>query len=561
MTQTQTIIDNSDRRLNWLMLLGITVIGFAIFSVVDYGNTTGKDDWFHLYRILILRGFIQSGGRPLRYLLLYPYAQLVGIGFPVERLALATARILTGYLVYRLVSLLRPKDQWFAVGCGILTTTFFVRSMFEFESILFNGPSRTASLLGLVALNLLAASLKISLENRTTSLLIAGAGAIVAWITTFVHELQVPLHIILPVLWVLFRKQRTRGELILLVIWYTGLLAGTIPVLWPIITGNRTSYSAKLFVDLQPARLFRDSIWQFDFAFHSFPLISFDEIYRPLPFLLVGILCVGSVIIAAHRALQRSTEPSQADWRTDIIWLFGSLISVWLGIAPFLPTIYARLGYHSHMMAQPAEAVVLASLLWFVTSWIPRDRVRWATRMLGLLLISVNGMVIVHLMQMELKHDQEATWENLSSFMRTLGSIAPDSDDPLVFVYLENRPQPETPFVYGWGLQYAVRYFSEDQATAIHLDDSNMGKWEVRNDGIWFEEPDRSHLYDWEHVIFITRSDLGEVVILDTIPESYATPQRQAAYNPYASIRAGYVPERIQAAFPVVRPPDFGVSD
>jgi hypothetical protein len=258
-------------------------------------------------------------------------------------------------------------------------------------------------------------------------------------------------------------------------------------------------------------------------------------------------------LILGLRLVSDNDPPNQRDFMRFGAWAVGGLIAAWLGFAAFLPTVEARSTYRTHFIAQPGEAVALASLIWLIGLAFADLRWRRAIRGIALAAVTIYGVAMTGSQQALITTHYRGTWENTANFMRSLSHLAPDVEEHTLFVYVENTALPEAPFTSGFGFQFAVRTFYDDRATAIVPNDNTLGEWEITAEGIdYIETWAEDRVYGWEDLIVITREDSGRLVIVETLPEEFYTPERQAQYDPYGRIVPGYVNESIRETFPIV---------
>jgi hypothetical protein len=131
-------------------------------------------------------------------------------------------------------------------------------------------------------------------------------------------------------------------------------------------------------------------------------------------------------------------------------------------------------------------------------------------------------------------------------------------------VYIENRDLPETPFLSGFGFQYALRYLYEENAIGLIDHDRLLyHRWEVTDAG--FEiTPDAGLIatgfvgakhsqHGWDEIIFLVKDSEARVHILEEIPPAYYTPERQAHYDPQGRIEHSFVAPRIREVMPPIQ--------
>ncbi|MBN1120613.1 MAG: hypothetical protein JXJ17_06010 [Anaerolineae bacterium] len=531
-----------------LAALALIAVGLVVFTLVDYGNNLGIDDWMHYYRAATT-GTLRFANRPLSFVLMQVFQPIFKAHpFPWYVLAL-TIRISSAFLLYLLVWLIEPERPGFAFTCGALSLVFAIEDHFPLLTLMY-GPGSNLSLIAtLLALVVHTAATKVEKGRRHIILLIASL--LLEVIAAFVREASLPLLLGIPVIVFLSQRDFNRRRWITLALWVIVVLGASLVYVLPMLGIGGSTYGSGLVADFSPRRMIGATVAQVCFPYKKLLLLDFSQVRETLFPAALALL----TMILGLRLVEDGTESQLS--RTDFLrfgaWAGGGLIAAVLGFAAFLPTVEARSTFRTHFIALPGEAVLLASLIWLIGLAFTDQRWRRAVRGIVLAVVTIYGVAMTGSQQKLITNHYRGTWENTANFMRSLAHLAPDVEEGTLFIYVENTALPEAPFTSGFSFQFAVRTFYGDRATAIVPNDNTLGRWEVTADGIDYDETwADEHVYGWDDLIVITREDSGRLVIVETLPDEFATPNRQAQYDPYGRIRSGYVNESIRETFPIV---------
>jgi hypothetical protein len=554
---------HEDLKQHLLVALALTAISLAIYSLVDYGNAFGIDDWAHFYNIYH-NASPNYSDRPLALILFEFLSPILTTNFLAYHLVLLALRAASGFLVYSLVRQLIPRQPLFAFTCGLVSCVFIVRDSFFLVSLFLTNDNYASVIFTLLALNLHTAYMQNTQGPvaKRSIYFIASLG--LACATPLVREATLPLLFTVPIIIFVCQHQFSRARIMGVLAW-CGIVVGTaLHYVLPVFGLAKPTYGSQMFVSLAPQRLLSGTQNQFDFAFRSLAQLDSHAIYQNrLPvFLTVCIVLLCFLIVRSKIQDQDDDLNYRATWLSYIVWMTGGVLAAWLGFAAYLPSIYATSPTRTHMLSIAGEAIVLTASLWLVSRLRNKTSWRLIVQVLGLVFIATYGTVTIANSQLEL-YSYAATWDNLAYFMRSLAHLAPAVQQPTLFVYIENRNLEETPFVSGFSFQYAARYFYNDTATALMPADNIFGDWQVSDAGIDMHEKwvDTPHLYQWNEMIFITRDDTGRLLILTTLPDKFYSPSRQAMYQPGARIQNAFISNRTHAAFPALSSADWSEHD
>jgi len=539
--------------------LALTAMALAAYTGVAYGNSYGGDDWAHVYHSCQLHG-MEMVGRPLALLIVGGICSFFGTQPLVYHLALLGFRAASAFLLYLLIWQISPNQGLFAFACGAASTTVLVHDS-SFVATLLQQTDHVASvILTLLALNAFTAYLysEGSWLGRAGWLVLS---LILVGVTPLVREATFPLLFTIPLLVSVAHWHWSRSRLAGLVAWNGVIILGAVRFIEAL---RQLNYISGTFKDLNIDRMLSASQNQLDFAFRVITQLSMHDIFpfQPAIFVAVVVTVAGFLIV---RRLIVPTEDAKSRLKQGlvfIVWIAVGLLTTWLGLAAFLPSALATSPTRTHVLSFAGEAITLMGVTWLVSSLIVNHWWKAAIQLAGLMWVSAHGAMFANLTQQEL--DQyAATWQNAAYFWRSLANIAPAFKVPTLLIYVENPAIEEAPLVYGWNFQYGLRYFYNDQATGIVPTDNPFGEWTVSDKGILFQEIwiDQPHLFGWDAIVFTTRDNSGRILVLDKLPERFLTAYRQSLYHPHERILTGFIPPRIQAAFPILSGPDWAQDD
>ena len=134
--------------------------------------------------------------------------------------------------------------------------------------------------------------------------------------------------------------------------------------------------------------------------------------------------------------------------------------------------------------------------------------------------------------------------------MRSLAHLSPDIEEGTLLVLVQEPDTLETPFTNGWGFDYSIRYFTNDDAMGyVDPDFLYNQKVTVTDEGIVIESVGTrnnwslaiNHIYHWDEIIFLAQDEWGRAVLREELPQSYATEERARLYGPRARLHQSFV--------------------
>jgi hypothetical protein len=537
-------------RAEWIVIVFLTVIGFTFFSLLRPGNTLGVDEWAVFYRAL--QGGADYTSKPLPLILITLSAPLFHANPIPYYILYVVMWIIEAFLVYVIVRMLSPDRPLFAVACAVLYIVYFQDDFFMVLMFFQTGDVLTSGLVTLAALASHIAYMKSeSMTSRRVMLLIVSL--FFAGIGPLVREATIPMLFGMPIILFILHRKFDRSR------WLgVGAICGVVLLvslryILPVLGLTEATYGSGMVEDFNLIRMTNASLVQFKRVVAP---VTFERAtFRPV-LAMIGIMAVllGAGSFLMHRLFpDQSSKSLQQRLREHIVWIIGSLMAIWLGFAAYLPTLYAEAEWRTHMLSKPAEAILLASLVWLVGDLVGQfvaARGRLLVQYLGVLYIAITGIAMLARVQSDLDL-YEGTWQDTGRFMHSLAEQVPAVKTNTLFIY-DQVPDPyETPFTSGWGFQYAMRYFYEDRVTGTVTIDGIFGTEEVSDQGIRITEQwiEGEHLYEWDEIIVIARDANKNVYIVDRLPDKYYTPDRQQQYDPFSCIIEGEIPSRIIEAF------------
>lgn len=550
-----------------LVALALTAICLVSYTVVDYGNNLGIDDWVHFYKSYLLHTPDYSN-RPLALLALVGLSPILkGDYFTYHFISCATYS-LAAFLIYLLVWRLDQTQSLFAFACGAATAIFRVNDTWFLLSFIYAVDILSNLIVVLLALNVYAIYLNHLVQGGRSAWVLLVVSIGLSGLAVFIREGSIPLLLGLPLLLSLSKPVSVKS-LASYGVWSLAVVVFSLRYVLPVFGVGPATYGSVLFQDFDPVRIFWASRGQFEFAFPL--IIQTPVIQTEVPTLYQNGLAVAatlaiiavSFVLLGHQLWDKTAEKSfrQGTW-DSIKSIAVALVAAWLGFAAFLPTNFADSRIRTHILSIPGEAIVAVSTVWLLSYLSRSINWRWVIRLVGVCWIAIYSVSMLGKLQTEL-YSFDATWENTASFMRSLAHLAPAVKSPTLFIYVENPDTEETPFVSGFSFQYAVRYFYGESATGLVPSDSILGKWSVSDAGIFMEEAmiKDPNTYGWNEIIVFTRESSGRLVILEMLPERFLTSYRQGLYRPLARIVPAFVSTRIQETFPILSGPNWSAEN
>jgi len=536
-----------------LALLALTVLG--AFVGVDGGNMWGVDEWPHTYAAS--RGAISyHTGRLLAILPVFLGYQIAdNAPLPGFMLTLAL-RVALALLVYLLLREYAPRRRLFAYASAAFTLAFLVRDFFLLWAF-----SAVGNLYGKTVLALLALYLQARHAHGGRPAYLLGSLAVML-ITALSYEGSVPLLLGIPWLALLLEGDLSRRRIAVTGIWSAALIAVSAWYALSLFGLGGSTYQSSVFTGLDPARLLRSTITQLR-VFDDLPFTKIEQFRTFWPALPLGAAVTVGCCLAAGHHLRDDTPPGEttaARVRRALLWLGIGLVITFLGFAAYLPTTYGQSIERVYILAAPGAGILLAALVWLAGSFFSTRASPRITRTIAFAFLVMVGLYNINAMQ-AVNEEYAAVWDSQAVYLRRLAHLIPAAEPNTLLVRVVDDPDTPLPFNYGYAFQYAVRYLYEDSVLAAVTQGPLIGHDLVVDDsGLQVVlranmQPDNplSHpsRHGWDEVIFLRQDEHGRPVILDTLPEQYATPAREALYNPQARIiRSAPLPPRVLSLLP-----------
>ncbi len=375
------------------------------------------------------------------------------------------------------------------------------------------------------------------------------------------------------------RATPSRREWLGLAAWSIVVLAASaryaLPLLRPTDTGY-SSYTGQLITTLDPREIVRLTLFQLNEAFSGIPMLTTAQVTgseaAPGPAIQVlaalGVL-IGALIIMARVFEPEETGEGRTSTRSRLLfagaWLAAGLALAWLGFAPYLPTWIARAIHRVHVLSAPGEGIALAAAAWLIAAPLREAGRRRLVQIAALSFIAAAGIATIT-GQQNGTYQNRATWDSEAYFLRRLAHLIPDVEDNTLLLLMVYDPDTNPPpFGGNLAYQYAIPYLYRDAMRGHASDGLNIAYDAIVTDaGIDLVvapgyDPESRMItptsHGWDEIIVIEQNEYGYPVILEELPEQYYTPARAALYDPYARIRRGFIPDRIQKLLPPILNP------
>ncbi len=554
-------------RASWLthpdlrVFLALAALALCVFAAMDYANALGLEEWSYTFAAYSLKITSYFDLRPFRMLFIYLAANTTGPG-PMSFFGWYLGlKLITGFLLYKTVLLFFPRSRAFAMATGMVFLVHVVSDV-TLLSPIYMVMFTSDALLVLLALYFL---FRFMLGDHWWHLVPAFIVAVVAiqqYETTFAVLFSAPVAVFL------VRRQFDRRQIITLAGWSAVLIAALGPILiLPMLGLSPANYSSGQVASyqIQPAGLISAMLLQFKHAFADPYLLRRADLTTnnliallAASVALLGLSMAPRDAVSEHEAASEGRAPDTLRYAAALI---VAALSTAAGIAPYLITAWARLLERVHVLALPAEALVITAAIWLGASLVNREQPRRWLQMAGVVLIVALASAQVGRIQRGYDN-MGASWQRQAGFLRTLVNQAPAVQPNTLFIYVESPDAPfevpaayldEVPFVRAWAFENAIRLFYDDAMTGVTTSEypyNHFHLWEIREDGIHIGPEEQilgsplvyEAFYGWDEVIVVTR-DLysGEAIILDTLPAALAPGDVTELYDPYARIEQGFV--------------------
>lgn len=525
---TRPLTDRMQAVLAFVLLL---VMSILFFSVSRPGNIIGGEEFLHPY--LVERGTVDIVNRPLALILLWLVEPVLGFN-PLGYYALTILIwAISAFLLFLIIRLLSPNRPLFALICAVVFI-FYIPEDFWYFIMSTQTTDMLGSTLGVMVS--LYAYFKFTRVHRWEWL---AAAAILAFATLMIREAAAPILGGLPVIVFVLERRFERWRWIGLAIWSAAVLLAVVRYALPVLGISSANYPSSVYSGVDVGSILKATVIQARFAILPLFWPGRERIFAVLPQVVLMSIIALLILFVLGRRLPDEPRTRLGE---AAAWIGGSLAAAWLGVAAFLPTIYATRIERTQLLSKAGEAVLIVSVIWLIADLIS---MKWSglrsVGRAGVLYVLMAGLAMGGYVQRQLD-TFGATWENFSQIMTTLSDQVPNVDEGTLFVYIEHPNPYEAPFTAGYTFQFAIRYFYEDRATGLMPNEIHYGEYEFRDEGICFGEDSfglQPRLYGWDEIIVIERDAAGDVVIVPTLPDALHTPERQAQYDPAARIREG----------------------
>jgi len=547
-------------KLHLWVAVALMAVALSAYVGVARGNSWGVDDGLHFYRACQLRS-PEAFDRPFSLLLLYGLCPFLGSRPENYFLALLAVRTLCAFLLYLLIWQVAPGQPLFAFACGAVSATVLVNDNFFIVSLLQQTDHSLSLLLTLLALNAFTAYQRAPARWYVQIIWLVASLGLVA-LTPLVRESTFPLLACIPLAQILVDWNFSRRRLGGAAAWYGVLLLDVLRTL--AYLNKPGNYAGGLFQDLHVGRMVSASLSQLKFGFEGPFELQTQHIFTFSPAVLTAVVVMTASFLAIYKLTISDVMPvaKERRWATLIAWPVVGLLSVWLGFAAFLPTVYALQFNHTHVLSIAGESITLVGLAWLLSNLTPTVNLRTAIQLGSLAWLAALGATFANVGQEELE-SYGATWGNKAYFFRSLAQLVPAVKEPTLMIYIPNPADKDTPITSGHMFQYSLRYFYDDDVTGIVPTYRMSSIRTVSDEGIWYWEDwnPTPHTYGWEAIIFLTRDDSGRLLILDKLPDPYLTAYRQRLYHPYSAVLPEFAPPRFTITFPILSGPDWANDD
>ncbi|GAB4481865.1 MAG: hypothetical protein Kow00124_30060 [Anaerolineae bacterium] len=605
----------AERRAHGWALAAFGLLALAFYLGVYWGNAWGIDEWPVTYAVST-GSVAYFYGRPLN-LLVYWLAYPLVDAHPLAGYAvIALLRAANAMLIYLILRPFTPRDRFFAFAAAAFYLAYLVPDFLMLEGFFRISDMLGHLTITLGALYLYLRYMRdghpalligglglavVSIWGRESAVPLLAGAALLAFAARHPQTQSPPGRGRWPTLsdrqvaasgrggaaplargaddgpqarhggW---SARPSRREWIGLALWLIVIAAAAFRYALPLLGLVPETYMSDLVTTFSPRALLANTVYQFRLAFQDIPTLTTAALRGSdsVPGPALPVLVALAALIAALGIMRRALGPAPAEGdrpavrlRRAALWLAVGLALAWLGMAAYLPTMLSEQIYRIHVIASIGEGIALAAAAWLVAAPLPDVRMRRAVQGLLLAFFAAAGVVTITAQQRGIYHNH-ATWDSEAYFLRRLAHLIPDVEDNTLLVLMVYDPATNPPpFVQNYSFQYAVRYLYDDRLVAYASNGPILAHdGVVTDDGIalvrWPGYDPASPLiretaHGWDEIIIIEQNEYGYPVILEELPEQYYTPARAALYDPYARIRRGFIPGRIQKLLPPILNP------
>lgn len=562
---------NSKRHLT--VLAFYILVTLVMYSIVDFGNQIGADSWGHLYGA-INGQFAYSTSRPLTLLPIFLIFHMVELDHVGGHAIVIGVVVVNAYLLYLNINLFLPRSIY-AYLVGLVYLLYVVGDSF----FLLNIYAVSDQFISLALMQLcLYCYFRFVLFDALWMLF---AGAVLAIAAMFMREALIPLISGLPVIAFALRRNYSWESFRKLLYWGIVVALGALWYALPLFGIAGETYASGFREPFSIAQFMRRTIFHARVSLDSVLFLEAAKINRVLlPSAMLWIVSTASLLLVSTFQKADVSDDDGVSFlhrvSVPLLWIVLGGVVWFLGLFAFLLTIIADGVLRVHAIAPLGVAMLLAGLIWLAYTLLAGRIAQHLVLMLSALYLGTTGIVQLVDLQDEL-YVLNSNWDDQAEFFRRLTHLAPHLEDDTLIVHVQPRGTDESPYIFGFGLDYAVRYLYADRAIAIITNDNNLGTtWRFQPEGVEIvlnAQQLTGPLYAsgdfiWDEIIFITKTDSGQVEMFSSI-----SPQQLSevgafnanvdvgvideagveAYAPLNRVTPGYVSQRVQAVYPPIQ--------
>lgn len=557
-------------RRDALVFVIFLLLTTALFTIVDYGNRDGADSWGHYYFASNMQ-LAYHTNRPVGLLPMLVFVRIFDLSPVAGHATVILVRTLSAFFLYLLVNHFAPKQQWMGYLTGVVYSLFFVEDWFFLLNFYSTGIIFSSLTLALLALHLYFQSVD---NDRSILLLIAIALALTV---CGMYEALIPLLFGLPITIFVLQGNYNRIRFVKLSIWGCAVIIGALWYALPILGLVDATYATGYQETISVGRIARRLHLHLAATLQPFIVFQAAKLpaYRLPVFLVNAMLMLGWFCLRESFAKQLQAQPMTRFTRFigPALWILcGSLVWV-LAIFAFIITPLADNVIRVHSITPFGVAIIATALILFVVQQVSKAGLKEAAIIIASLYVGTCGAIQVADLQQEL-YTLNSVWSDQAEYFRTLTQVAPKVEDETLFVHVQPRGRDDSPFIFGFGLQYAVQATYGEPVRALITNDLLTGSsWQVTADGVTVTQTHPSppsflytnQHYSWDQVIFVTKDDNGRAQIFksisaqsldafgafnDYVDLTVIEQSAEQSYMPATRIQQAYVTQQVQKVYP-----------
>ncbi len=549
------------------VFIGLAAGVAAFFAIFDLGNKTGFEEYAYLYTVDGLGTPEYIDRRPAVLLGLWVANLLVGPD-PIRLFIIyALMKLVIAFGVYLLLNQF-TENKFFSFSCAFVYTLYIIIDDYFLRS---ESMIITLTYVGFMIYGFYFYYRYVNGK----SILNLVVGLLLGFLGLKTHTAVLAATTGIPILVYLIQRDFSRKKTIVLLSWQVMVGVASLQWILPLLGLGTVTYESGF---LKGTQVTLGSVLKYSLIHLRIGLLDTLVVERKgifeyqLQAIQIGIISVLVLFFINSYFLNKndSLNAIPSNRRSYTIWIIVGVIATWLGFAPYLITTYVRGAERIHVSSVIAESIVFVAAIWLATSFITDLHRRNASRILLVSIVIALSSANVAVLQ-DFLYRFNADWETHAVFFRSMANQIPEVEDNTLFIYIPYPEDParepdyldRLPVYYAPTFEYGTRYFYNDAASGIYpaAELQWVIAWEMDDEGVeltthdkYKELPlDMPESFTWDEIIFVTKGDKEQVLILPDIPEAYYTEARAQQYDPYSRIKPGFVSDRIIELMPPVQ--------